>query len=123
MKRYALIAAVTVLALVFGASGLAKLINPKMFQDQFAQFGLPTLFVFVTAAVELLGAAMIAFFNDARRRSGAAMLAVTMAVATSLHLVHDPLPMALPAFALMLLAGTVALVPLRTGAKEGRGGA
>lgn len=123
MKRYGQIAAITVLALAFGAVGLAKLTNPAMFQDQFAGFGLPNWFVFVTGAVELLAAALIASFNEVRRRFGAAMLAVTMAVATSLHVIHDPLAMALPAFALMLLAGYVALVPLCKGAKQGLAGA
>lgn len=118
MKRYARIAAITMLALVFGGSGLVKLINPGIFEEQFARFGLPTWFVFVTGAVELSGATLIAFFDGARRRSGAAILAVTMAVATTLHLIHDPLRMALPAFVLLTLTGMIALVPLRNDAKE-----
>jgi len=111
MHRYAQMAAATVLILFFGGAGVAKLINPEMFYDQFARFGLPDWFVLVTGAVELLAAALMAFFNDLRRRLGAVMVAATMAVATSLHLAHDPLPMAAPAFLLMLLAGYLALVP------------
>jgi hypothetical protein len=110
-------AIITFLLLVFIAAGLAKLINPAMFHDQFARFGLPEWFVLVTGATELVAAALIASFNDVRRRLGGAMLAVTMAVATALHVLHDPLPMAVPAFLLMLLAAYVALVALAKSAK------
>jgi uncharacterized membrane protein YphA (DoxX/SURF4 family) len=122
MKRFAQIGAIISLALIFAGSGLVKLINPAMFEVQFAKFGLPAWFVFATGAVELSGAALIAFFKGALRRFGAAMLAVTMAVATSLHLIHDPLGMALPAFVLLALSGTVALIPLRNNARESLGG-
>lgn len=112
MKRYVQIVAIALLALTFAAAAIAKLANPPMFQEQFARFSLPEWFVFVTAAVELVGAALVASFNDLRRRIGAALLTITMAVAASLHVIHDPLAMAGPAFLLMLLAGYVTLVPL-----------
>lgn len=113
MKKFGWRAAKVALALIFGAAGFAKLVNPGMFEDQFARFGLPVWFVLATGAVELLGAALIGFFDDPYRRSGAALLALAMAVATSLHLIHDPLALALPAFALMLLSAYVALAPRR----------
>ena len=112
MQRHAQIAAITVLLLAFVAAGVAKLINPALVYDQFARFGLPMWFVTVTGVVELIAAGLIASFNDARRRLGGAMLATTMAVATVLHVVHDPLATAIPALVLMLLAAYGAIVPL-----------
>lgn len=108
--RYMRTAAIVALVLVFGASGLAKLVAAASFRDQFLHFGLPEWWVYVTGAVELLSAALIALSNQAPRRFGVAMLAATMAVATALHLLHDPIVLALPAFLLMLVAGYVAVM-------------
>ena len=99
------------LVAVFGAAGLGKLVSAALFREQFTHFGLPGWWVYLTGAVELLGAALIALFKPALRRIGAALLAATMAVATALHLLHDPIALALPAAALMLLSGYVALTP------------
>lgn len=111
--RYLQIGVLVLLVLAFAASGLAKLIDPAPFHEQFSRFGLPAWFVVLTGAVELSGALLLASFGGGRRRLGAGLLAVTMAVAGSLHLIHDPLALALPALLLMLLAGWSALVPLR----------
>ena len=119
MKRYVRIILIGALVLAFGAAGLAKLVDPASFQEQFAHFGLPGWWVQVTGAVELLGAALIAIFKQMPRQFGAAMLAATMAVATALHLLHDPIALALPASALMLLAGYVALMPRNEAAPRG----
>ena len=119
MKRYMRRAAIVALVLLFGAAGLAKLIDPASFGEQFAHLGLPDWWIPVTGAVELLGAALIALFQQTPRRVGAAMLAATMAVATALHLVHDPIALAWPAMALMLLAGYLALIPPKAGASRG----
>ncbi len=113
MKRLTQITARIVLVLAFGASGLAKLLAPAMFAEMFAHLELPLWFILVTGSVEILGAALIASFKESPSRLGAGLLAATMAVATALHLVHDPAPMALPATALLLLAAWVALDPLR----------
>lgn len=122
MKRHVRITAIAGLVLVFGAAGLAKLVDVASFREQFAHLGLPGWSIHVTGAVELLGAALILLFKEARRRLGAAMLAVTMAVATALHLRHDPIALALPALALLLLAGYVALIPRDEGATRGFAG-
>ena len=122
MKRYGRIAAIVVLVLVFGSAGLFKLVNAAAFGEQFAHLGLPEWWVPVTGVVELLGAALIALFKGLPRRFGAALLAATMAMATGLHLLHDPVALALPASALLLLAGYVALTsrsPLPTPALAG----
>ena len=123
MKRYGRIAAIVVLVLVFGSAGLFKLVNAAAFEEQFAHLGLPAWWVPVTGMVELIGAALIALFKGLPRRFGAALLAATMAVATGLHLFHDPIALALPASALLLLAGYVAVMshnppptPARAGA-------
>lgn len=110
MKRIMRIAAIVSLVLVFGAAGLAKLVTAASFREQFLHFGIPEYWVYVTGAVELLGAALIALFRQAPRRLGAALLAANMAVATALHVVHDPIVLASPAFILMLLAGYVAFM-------------
>lgn len=111
--RYLQIGVLVLLVAVFAAAGLAKLIAAPMFHEQFVRFGLPGWFVYLTGAVELSGAALLASFDAARRGLGAGLLAVTMAVAASLHLVHDGFALALPALLLMSLAGWTALVPLR----------
>ena len=111
--RYLQIVLLGILVVAFGLAGLGKLFQPAMFAEQFAHFGLPGWFAYLTGAVELSGAALIASFNQTRRTIGAAVLAVTMAVATWLHLLHDPFALALPALILMLIAGWAALVPLR----------
>ncbi len=123
MNRYQRTAAIAVLVIVFGAAGLGKLVAGGSFRDQFLQFGLPEWWVHVTGAVELLGAALVALFKKTPRQVGAALLAVTMAVATTLHLVHDPVPLVLPALALMLLAGYVVLIARSEVATRGGAGA
>ncbi len=119
MRRYMRIAAIVALVLVFGAAGLAKLVAAASFREQFVHFGLPEWWVYVTGAVELLGAALIALSKQAPRRFGAAMLAATMAVAAALHLLHDTIALALPALTLMLLAGYVAMISRNEGATGG----
>lgn len=114
--RYLQIIVIALLVVTFGAAGLGKLVYPEVFAAQFAHLGLPGWFVHVTGAVELSGAVLLASFGETRRRLGAAVLAVTMAAAAVLHLLHDPFVLALSALALMLVALWAALVPLRKGA-------
>ena len=123
MTRLGRITAIVVLVAVFGAAGLFKLVDAGSFQEQFAHLGLPHWWVSVTGAVELLGAALIALSKPLLRRSGAAMLAATMAVATALHLLHDPIALALPASALMLLSVYVAFTARSEVATQGLAGA
>jgi uncharacterized membrane protein YphA (DoxX/SURF4 family) len=123
MNRYMRVAAILLLVVAFGVAGLAKLLEPAAFQEQFAHFGLPKWWVPVTGVVELLGAALIALFKRLPRRFGAALLAATMAMAITLHLLHDPIALALPALALLLLAGCVALIPRNQGATRALAGA
>jgi hypothetical protein len=123
MKRYLRVAAIVALVAAFGAAGLGKLVDPALFREQFEHLGLPEWWVPLTGAVELLGAALVATFNHALRRLGASILAATMAVATALHMLHDPIVLALPAALLMLLAGYVATIPRVQGADRGLAGA
>jgi hypothetical protein len=113
--RYLQIGVLAILVAAFAAAGLGKLIDAATFHEQFARFGLPEGFVYLTGAIELSGAALLASFNAALRRLGAGMLAVTTAAAATLHLLHDPAALALPALILMALAAWTALVPLRKG--------
>lgn len=105
-------AVVAVLVLVFAAAGLTKLIAPAMFHEQFLRFGLPEWWVLVTGAIEVVGAAMLVMRNRTVRRSGGAILAMTMTAATALHLITDPPAMALPAAMLLLLASYIAVWPM-----------
>ena len=123
MKRYVRMAAIAVLVLAFAAAGLGKLVDAASFREQFAHLGLPGWWIPVTGAVELLGAVLIALSRHALRRFGAAMLAATMAVATALHLLQDPIALALPAAALMLLAGYLAASLRNAGTTVGLAGA
>ena len=123
MKRYVQRAAIVALVVAFGAAGFFKLMDPGSFRDQFLSFGLPGWWVYVTGAVELLGAALVAFSKEVTRRFGAVILATTMAVAAMLHLIHDPVVLALPALALMLLAGYVALLAPHSKATQRLAGA
>lgn len=123
MKRYLGIAAIAALVLVFGAAGLTKLVAAALFAEQFAHFGLPHWWIYVTGGVELVSALLIAFTKGLPRRFGAATLAATMAVATALHVTHDPIGQALPALMLMLLAGYVASMPRPGAAAPGLAGA
>ncbi len=120
MKRSMQISAIALLVLVFAASGLAKLAYAASFQEQFAHFGLPGWMIVVTAILEVTGAGLITLSIRGLRRFGAVMLAATMAVATALHLLHDPIALALPAAALMLLALYVASIPGKTQALRGQ---
>lgn len=110
MKNYKQTAAVVALVLIFGGAGVSKLVSASSFQDQFAHFGLPAWLVLLTGIVELTGAALIALSKRRLRQLGAGLLAITMSVATVLHLLHDPVALALPAAALTLLAAYVAFV-------------
>lgn len=123
MERYLRTAAVVTLVLVFGSAGIFKLADPASFREQFTQFGLPGWWIPVTGAAELLGAVLIALPKLAARRFGAALLAAAMAVATVLHLLHDSVALALPALALMLVAGYVAFVAQSEPAAPGLAGA
>jgi hypothetical protein len=113
--RYLQISALAILVAAFAAAGLGKLIDPAMFHDQFLRFGLPVWFVYLTGTIEVSGAALLASFNAGLRRVGAGVLAVTMAAAATLHLLHDPFALALPALILLALSAWTALVPLRQG--------
>lgn len=113
MIRYFQIVGISVLVVVLGGAGLAKLLQPDMFVEQFAGFGLPAWFVYFTGCVEVIGAGLVSSFNATRRRYGGALLCATMASAALLHAIHDPFVAALPALGLMALAAWVAFVPLR----------
>lgn len=111
MLRYIQIAGISLIVVILGGAGLAKLIQPGQFVEQFAGLGLPAWFVKVTGAVELVGAALVSSFNAKRRRYGGLILCATMATAAFLHLIHDPAPLAVPALLLMSLAAWVAFMP------------
>ena len=107
MTRFISRSARMLLALIFGAAGMAKLVNPAMFTAQFAALALPVWFITVTGACELFGAAMLVL-HPRTRVFGAALLAMMMLVATILHLCSEPPGRALPAMVLAVLAAYVA---------------
>jgi len=89
-----------VLALAFAAAGAAKLAGAPPMIELFDKLGLGQWFRYVTALVEIAGAALIVVPRTALY--GAALLAVTMACAIVAHFTIIG-PSAVPASILLLL--------------------
>lgn len=89
-----------VLALAFAAAGAAKLAGAPPMIELFDKLGLGQWFRYVTALVEIAGAALIIVPRTALY--GAALLAVTMACAIVAHFTIIG-PSAVPASILLLL--------------------
>ena len=100
---------VALLLLAFGSAGFLKLSANPMEVEMFARFGYPLWFMYVIGVAEITGALGLVCgqFIDARlpRFASLGLLAIMIGAITS-HLMHDPLPMMLPAVILsMLLSG------------------
>ncbi|MDX1611357.1 MAG: DoxX family protein [Candidatus Thermoplasmatota archaeon] len=96
----------TLLSLAFLFFGGTKLAGAEMHIENFASWGYPTWFVYVTGAIEVLGAALIIF--PATRWIGGGLLAATMAGAVTTHIAHaEWAALALP-LVLLAITGTIA---------------
>lgn len=102
-----------VLALVFAASGLMKLIGAQMQVANFERYGYPQWFRLVTGAIEALGAiGMVAgLFEEDFAIAAAVLLGVTMVGAAYTDLRRSPPPVVVAP--LVLLALNVAVIALR----------
>ncbi|MBI1930713.1 DoxX family protein [Candidatus Poribacteria bacterium] len=104
------------LALVFLGSGGSKLAGVRMHIENFARWGYPNWFMYVTGLVEVAGAALV--LVPATRFYGAALLVCTMLGAIVTHLKAGELAMLPPPFVLLVLAGLVAWVRRPKGAGQ-----
>ena len=94
------------LGLVFLGSGGSKLSGAQMHVENFARWGYPAWFQYVTGLIEVLGALMI--FLPSTRFHGAIMLVFTMVGAVATHLNAGEASMIGAPLALMVLSALVA---------------
>ena len=97
------------LGLLFLFAGGEKLWNPTGHEEEFAHWGYPLWFVYVTGIIEVLGG--IGLFIPSGRLSGILLLSITMVGATVTHLRAGemgafPVPLVL-LLALLTLAWTM----------------
>lgn len=88
-----------VLALIFAASGGAKLLSLPFEVDAFARWGYPPAFMYVTGTLEVLGA--IGLLIPRLSSLASLCLAALMLGAIGTHLLHGEWPMLAVAFAIM----------------------
>lgn len=91
------------LSIAFAASVAAKLSGAPEALGAFKRFGLPEQFVLITIIVEAIGVFALHWRKGSLGLVGPGLLFATMAVATTLHLIHDTFGQALPALVLLLL--------------------
>jgi uncharacterized membrane protein YphA (DoxX/SURF4 family) len=92
------------LCLAFLAAGLAKLTSQPMMQQEFASFGYPLWFMFVTGTIEIVSAVLVVIPRTSRL--GAALLMCVMAGALFSHLTHGQIAMIGVPLVLLVLAIT-----------------
>lgn len=107
----------TLLVIVFAAAGGMKLVNAEQAAEGFAHFGYPAWFATLTGVLELAGA--IGLLIRRLAPLAALGLAGVMVGALYSHLSHDPPAQALPALAILVMAGSLAW--LRRGELPGAG--
>jgi uncharacterized membrane protein YphA (DoxX/SURF4 family) len=93
-------------ALVFLGSGAAKLIGAEPLAETFARFGFGMGFMRFIGAAEVAGA--VGLFLPRLAPLAAACLMPIMCGAVYHHLVHDPIPEAVPPALLLVLCGYLA---------------
>ncbi|WP_338847232.1 DoxX family protein [Massilia sp. W12] len=106
-KKYVLLIASILLALITGAGGVMKLMGVPAAHASFGVLGLPAWFGYFIGLCETLGA--IALFIPALSALAAGGLSVIMCGALYFHIVHTPLAQGVPALIALLLAGYIAL--------------
>lgn len=94
-----------ILAVAFLGASIAKLTAQPMMVQSFASFGYPIWFMYVTAALELLGVVLILVPRAAVL--GASLLGCIMLGAIYSHVSHGQAGMAVPAAVLLVLVVTV----------------
>ena len=92
-------------ALAFLGAGLAKLASAPMMAAEFALFGYPVWFMYLTGALEILGAGLL--LAPRLAGAGAALLSCIMVGAIASHLIHGQAAMAVAPFVLLILAAVI----------------
>jgi len=116
IKKYGLLAVKAVVALAFGAAGLAKLAGAEMMVATFDAVGVGQWFRYVTGIVEISGAVLL--WLPGRQFIGGALLAVTMIGAIASHFVVLGTATMGPATLLLILSAYIAFAhrdQIRTG--------
>lgn len=111
LQKYGIWIAIVVLSLLFAGAGIAKLMGVEQMHVSFTNMGTPKWFGYFIGASEVAGAAGLYI----RRLStlAAAGLAVIMLGAIGYHVTFDPLQLAIPAVALLILLMYVAQIRLK----------
>jgi len=98
---------VWLLTLAFIGAGGAKLAGVPGIVAVFDRFGLPQWFIYVTAAVEILGAIGLHFRKSIVGLFAPVLLTITMAIGAGFHFFYDTPPEAVPAILLALFSSIV----------------
>jgi uncharacterized membrane protein YphA (DoxX/SURF4 family) len=91
------------LCLAFLGAGAAKLTGQPMMQQEFAVFGYPLWFMYLTGLIELVSAILVVIPRTSRL--GAALLVCVMVGAIVSHLAHGQAAMIGAPVVLLILAG------------------
>ena len=105
-RKYLLLTVSILLGLAFLGAGGSKLAGAQMHVENFARWGYPAWFQYVTGLIEVLGALMI--FLPSTRFHGAIMLVCTMVGAVATHLNAGEVSMIGAPLVLMILSALVA---------------
>lgn len=97
-----------VLFVIFLGAGLTKLAGTEMAVQMFDQFGYPAWFMYLTGALEVIGAVLVVI--PGARFLGGVILALVALGATSTHLRMGELVEAILPAVLMVAAGYVAWI-------------
>ncbi len=89
-------------ALAFLGAGIAKLSSAPMMLAEFSLFGYPVWFMYLTGALEIVGAVLVLVPRLAG--AGAALLSCIMVGALFSHLTHGQAGMTVAPFVLLVLA-------------------
>lgn len=107
IRKYGVLAASVVLALIVGAAGIAKLMGVPMVHQSFGILGLPSWFGYFIGAAEVAGA--VGLFIPQLSRLAALGLAIIGAGAVYFHIMHTPISAGVPAILVLVLAVFIAL--------------
>ncbi len=94
------------LAFAFVGAASGKLMGAPEMVENFARWGYPSWFLYVTGAIEVVAAILIAVPKT--RFFGASLLVATMIGGVGTHVIHGEYGAAIPALVLMSLSALVA---------------
>lgn len=97
---------VALVAMFLAFGGLANLLGPKVIIDEYIRWGYPRWFRFVTGALELATAALLAFLST--RRTGAVLGCLVMLAAVGTVILHREYAHAIPGLVVLALLALIA---------------